>query len=99
MEGPKTKELFDKVFAGSERLGIIEPHDKGMEVETIERARALIDDANRVFILGYGFDENNNERLGLRSLGDLAPVFQNDRRGQGLSPTHCSTLVLQNRTI
>jgi len=31
----------------------------------INKAKKLIDDAKNVFILGYGFDKQNNERLGL----------------------------------
>jgi hypothetical protein len=61
-------ELFDKVFLASERIRVIEGPDKGTDIETIERAKKFILAAKRVFILGYGFDVNNSERIGLRYL-------------------------------
>ena len=35
------------------------------DVENIQIARTQIANARRLFILGYGFDENNNQRLNL----------------------------------
>jgi hypothetical protein len=62
----KMKTLLDVVYAASKGLRVIDPHDKGTDDRNITMARRAIADAKRVFILGYGFDEHNSERLNLR---------------------------------
>jgi hypothetical protein len=57
--------LLNAVHDASVDLRVIDPHNKGFDAENIQLARTQIANAKRVFILGYGFDENNNERLNL----------------------------------
>jgi hypothetical protein len=61
------KALLDAAHAASKGLRVIDPHDKGTDDREIMIARSAIADAERTFILGYGFDENNNNRLNLRA--------------------------------
>jgi hypothetical protein len=62
----KMKQTLDIVYAASKGLQVIDPDDKGADDNALTMARTAIAHAKRVFILGYGFDEHNNERLGLR---------------------------------
>jgi hypothetical protein len=62
----KMQVLLDDVYRASKGLRVIDPHDKGADDTEIMIARRAIADAKRVFILGYGFDEHNSERLNLR---------------------------------
>ena len=57
--------LLDAIYLASSELRVIDPHSKEAGSNEILIARRKIFDAERVFILGYGFDENNNERLAL----------------------------------
>jgi hypothetical protein len=57
--------LLDAVHDASIDLRVIDPHNKGSDAENIMIAKAQIVRAKRLFILGYGFDENNNLRLDL----------------------------------
>ncbi|HTB04134.1 MAG TPA: hypothetical protein VK804_27015 [Bradyrhizobium sp.] len=62
--------LLNVVYSASKGIRVIDPHDKGANPDDLTIARTQIHGAGRVFILGYGFDEHNSERLGLReSLG------------------------------
>jgi hypothetical protein len=60
------QEFFNSVYKASLGLRVIDPFDKNTDSENILVARAQIAAANRVYILGYGFDEHNSERLGLQ---------------------------------
>ena len=60
------RELLDQIYEASRGLRVIDPHNKGADQKLIETARRAILAAKSVYILGYGFDENNSERLGLR---------------------------------
>jgi hypothetical protein len=62
----KFKILLDAVYSASKGLRVIDPDDKGSNDTDLTIARTVIADAQRIFILGYGFDENNSERLNLR---------------------------------
>jgi hypothetical protein len=66
--------MLDAVYAASRGLRVIDPHDKGDYDTEIIMAKTAIANANRIFILGYGFDENNSDRLNLRE------VLRNDVR-------------------
>ena len=44
---------------------VIDPADKESDKQAIKTAKKVIENAACVFILGYGFDPNNNQRLGL----------------------------------
>jgi hypothetical protein len=57
--------LLDVVYAASKGIRVIDPHDKGANPTDLTIAQTQIDDAQRVFILGYGFDEANSKRLRL----------------------------------
>jgi hypothetical protein len=61
------KELFDVIYDASKGLRVIDPQDKGTNDDQLTIARTAIGTAKRVFILGYGFDEHNSERLNLRA--------------------------------
>ena len=57
--------LVDKCWDAAQRLRTIDQHDKDHEGEAIRSAVAHVRDAKVAFILGYGFDANNNKRIGL----------------------------------
>jgi len=56
--------FFDELYRASKGIRTIDPHDKTDE-ETLQRAKTAILRAKCVYILGYGFDARNSERLGL----------------------------------
>jgi hypothetical protein len=56
--------LFDTVYEASKGIRTIAPHEKTVG-PAVESARRAIADANCVYILGYGFDENNSNLLKL----------------------------------
>jgi hypothetical protein len=61
----------ERVNSAGRNLRVIDPFDKFSDSENITLARTQIAYAGRVYVLGYGFDEHNSERLGLReSLAD-----------------------------
>jgi hypothetical protein len=59
------KELLDKLYQASAKIRVIDPHDKDLDKEVIGLAKAEIERAKCVYILGYGFDELNSRRLEL----------------------------------
>jgi hypothetical protein len=71
-------ELLDIAYDAAKGLRVIDPHDKGANDTDLMMARTAIAKAKRIFILGYGFDEHNSERLGLRdSLAhNVSPGYQ-----------------------
>jgi hypothetical protein len=74
----KFQKLLDHVYRASKGLRVIDPHDKGADDTEIMIARRVIADAKRVFILGYGFDEHNSDRLNLRGhlANSVAPGYE-----------------------
>jgi hypothetical protein len=74
------KHLLDAVYNASKGLRVIDPHDKAADDTEIMIARKIIADANRVFILGYGFDEHNSGRLNLREYLFKTAAAQVDKR-------------------
>jgi hypothetical protein len=60
------KLFLDTIYGASQGLRVIDPLDKRTDRHVIETAQDMLARANRVYILGYGFDENNSKRLGLR---------------------------------
>lgn len=54
---------MDFTYEASKNLRTIDPHDKEGDPESLETARLLIRDAECVYILGYGFDRFNSQRL------------------------------------
>jgi hypothetical protein len=59
------KIMFDQVYAASKRIKTIAPHDKDDHDTIIDAAQQALEQAACVYILGYGFDRNNNMRLRL----------------------------------
>jgi hypothetical protein len=59
-----TTALFDTIYDASKGIRTIAPNEKTVDAK-VKCARNAIADANCVYILGYGFDENNNRLLGL----------------------------------
>jgi len=60
------KNTLDIVYKASRGLRVIDPHDKGTNDHELTIARTAIGNAKRIFILGYGFDQENSDRLNLR---------------------------------
>lgn len=56
---------LDMAYRASQGIRTIDGPDKDADAETLERARKAIADAQKVFILGYAFDQSNNRRIGL----------------------------------
>jgi hypothetical protein len=67
----ETNALFDTVYEASKGIRTIAPYEKTVE-PAVESARRAIADASCVYVLGYGFDENNSKLLGLSN--NLEPV-------------------------
>jgi hypothetical protein len=57
--------FLDTIYAASLGLRVIDPADKDSDKEIIDGAATAIGGAKQVYILGYGFDPNNSQRLGL----------------------------------
>ncbi|MGV7219230.1 hypothetical protein [Bradyrhizobium sp. UFLA05-112] len=57
--------LLDAIHDASTDLRVIDPDNKDADAENIVIAKTQIVGAKRLFALGYGFDENNNQRLNL----------------------------------
>lgn len=74
------KILLDRCLAASNNLRTIDPHDKEEDQHLLSLARSWIEKASVVYILGYGFDADNNRRIGLRALqngNNKAVMFTN----------------------
>jgi hypothetical protein len=61
----EAKAFYDALYTASKGLRVIDPHDKETNKDVIKSAIEAIERAKRVYILGYGFDENNSGRLNL----------------------------------
>jgi hypothetical protein len=59
------KIFLDHIYSASQGIRVIDPSDKETDQNVIDAAKKAIVAANRVYILGYGFDANNSERIGL----------------------------------
>jgi hypothetical protein len=57
--------VLDQAYKASFNLKVIDPHTKKENSEEITAAVKALEEASVVYILGYGFDKNNNERLGV----------------------------------
>lgn len=57
--------ILNAAYEASKGIKTIDPDNKHADQRSIESARTAIAEAKDVYILGYGFDQNNNERLGL----------------------------------
>jgi hypothetical protein len=64
------KSFFDTIYEASKGIRTIAPREKTVEA-SVECARRAIAEANCVYILGYGFDENNSSLLDLHKSIEL----------------------------
>lgn len=66
---------YNAAYLAAGQLKTIEPHNKAIDKDASE----IISKAQDFYILGYGFDKNNNERL---KLGDIVKedLVENQRR-------------------
>jgi hypothetical protein len=60
------KTLIDKTYLASQAIRVIDPDDKHTDIHVIDAAQRAVREARCVYVLGYGFDENNNQRLALK---------------------------------
>ncbi len=58
-------EILNKCFDASRNINTIDPHEKPKNQDVINKAKKSLSDAKKVYILGYGFDKNNNTLLNL----------------------------------
>ena len=63
----ESKSFFDLAWTASKNIRTI-PETKSDNSDLLQKAKGIIKQANRVYILGYGFDEENNENLDLKNL-------------------------------
>jgi hypothetical protein len=61
-------EMLNRVFEASKGIRTIDGADKLKNQDVIDEARDVIDKAEVVYILGFGFDRQNVERLGMANL-------------------------------
>jgi hypothetical protein len=59
------KTFFDYIYNSSQGIHVIDPDDKETNDDKIKTATEEIGKAEYVYILGYGFDTNNSDRLRL----------------------------------
>ena len=55
--------FLDVCVAAAENIRVIDPHNKALGTECAD-AQALLDAAENIYFLGFGFDPNNTSRLG-----------------------------------
>jgi hypothetical protein len=72
------KRLFDRAYESAQLIRTIGPHEKDDSGDEIRHACEAIAQAECVYILGYGFDENNSARLNLAK--SLRPTGGSSKR-------------------
>jgi hypothetical protein len=70
--------FFNELDAVTSRIRTIDPHDKSDEV-SLKAARGFVDRARCIYILGFGFDRQNCERIGLVPASLQVPSGQKPR--------------------
>lgn len=65
---------FDAAYTASKNLKLVGIHEKPENKETIEKARKALVTAKNIFILGYGFDAENNKLLELSKATNVYQV-------------------------
>jgi hypothetical protein len=71
------EDFLNQIYYASRGIRVIDPDDKGADQGAIDAAVSAIRNAAHVYILGYGFDENNSARLNLQeSLRAVKPTRQ-----------------------
>ncbi len=62
----EVREAFlNRCYEAAEFLQTIDPHDKENDGEALGHAKQRIAKSKVIYILGFGFDENNSRRIGL----------------------------------
>jgi hypothetical protein len=61
------KILLDDLYESSKTIYTIGPVDKATDKYAIARAREVIDEASSIYIMGFGFDPENSNRLELNN--------------------------------
>ena len=61
------KRAIDEAYSAAQKMRTIGSDEKDNNVEELERARTAIKQAECVYILGYGFDEENSRQLHMQS--------------------------------
>ena len=56
---------YNRAYEVSKNLSVIDPDDKITNISRFNKAKEILEESDRVYILGYGFDENNSKRLDL----------------------------------
>jgi hypothetical protein len=62
------EDLLNRYHIAGEFLLTIDPHDKDGDKASLKLAKQWISQGEVVYILGYGFDPNNSDRIGLDGL-------------------------------
>jgi hypothetical protein len=62
------KNFLDQIYLASRGIRVIDPEDKDTDKETTRASVEAIKGASSLYILGYGFDQNNSDRLNLQYL-------------------------------
>lgn len=63
--------MLNIVHTASLGIRTIDGDDKEKNVEELETARRAIRESSQIYVLGFGFDQANCERIGLQSLFDV----------------------------
>lgn len=84
------KDLLDRVYRSAQLIRTVDPHDKEEDAGALQTAKKWIEDAGVVYILGYGFDDSNNRRIGLDAL-------RHDRHNAAVMFTNYGNLNVINK--
>lgn len=85
---PKTQNLnekkpfYDRAYDASKGIYTIAPADKLMNQAVLDLAKQKIDEAEYVYILGYGFDRMNSKNLALDELLNARRIRKHFRANQ-----------------
>jgi hypothetical protein len=64
----KIRPALDLIYDASTGLKVIDPHHKTENENDLLRAQQLIKNADILYFLGFGFDQNNCKRIGVQKL-------------------------------
>lgn len=81
-EMEEARQRLNVLFVASSAIHTIDGEDKGWNAELLKAARDAISGAHVVYMLGYGFDSKNSERIGLDALRN--------------NPAHSRTILFTN---
>jgi hypothetical protein len=66
--------LLDYCYESSKYIRTVDPTEKD-DTSKVSAAKHFIEDAEIVYILGYGFDSNNNRRIGIDSINQTKKIM------------------------